>query len=193
MQFSVPAPQAPPNLPTANLAGLKRRTRSPPAQAGPSKPRAPIPTRSPLVSSTSSVPSSYVAGYRIPWVPDTRDMAETDDTEDYQPSMTSIKVKHGGKGKGKMVERRRKGERKTRARKPPQSTGVRNSLRAGTSSTLEDDKIIKEMEGTDAIERVTGSNRVCTKSGTGCISGQYIIATSKASITYVSVQLFISE
>ena len=71
--------------------------------------------------------------------------------------------------------------------------GVRNSLRAGTSSTLEDDKIIKEMEGTDAIERVTGSNRVCTKSGTGCVSGQYIIATSKASIIYVSVQLFISE
>ena len=51
-------------------------------------------------------------------------MAETDNTEDYQPSMTSIKVKHGGKGKGKMVEHRRKGERKTRARKPPQSTGI---------------------------------------------------------------------
>ena len=51
-------------------------------------------------------------------------MAEMDDTEDYQPSMTSIKVKHGGKGKGKMVERRRKGERKMRAWKPPQSTGI---------------------------------------------------------------------
>ena len=73
---------------------------------------------------------------------------------------------------------------------------VRNSLQAGTSLTLEDVKIIKEMEGDrqiDAIEKVTGSNRVCTKSGTGYISGEYIIATSKASIIYVLAQLFISE
>ena len=74
--------------------------------------------------------------------------------------------------------------------------GVRNSLQAGTSSTLEDVKIIKEMEGDqwiDVIEKVTGSNRVCTKSGTGYISGEYIITTSKASIIYVLAQLFISE
>ena len=88
----------------ANLARLKHQTQSPPAHAGPSKPWAPIPTRSPSALSTSLVPSLYVAGYRIPWAPHTRDMAETDNTEDYQPSMTSIKVKHGGKGKGKMVE-----------------------------------------------------------------------------------------
>ena len=51
----------------------------------------------------------------------------------------------------------------------------------GTSSTLEDIKAIKEMEG-DAIVKGTGLNRVCTKSGTGYIPEEYVIATLKASI-----------
>ena len=55
----------------------------------------------------------------------------------------------------------------------------------GTSSTLEDIKAIKEMEGDrriDMIVKGTGSNRVCTKSGTGYIPEEYVIATLKASI-----------
>ena len=55
----------------------------------------------------------------------------------------------------------------------------------GTSSTLEDIKGIKEMEGDqriDTIAKGTGSNRVCTKSGTGYIPEEYLITKLKASI-----------
>ena len=73
----------------------------------------------------------------------------------------------------------------TRTSNKKSLAGVRNTLMTGTSSTLEDIKAIKEMEGDqwiNAIVKGTGSNWVCTKSGTRYILEECVIATLKASI-----------
>jgi hypothetical protein len=123
--FSPPSVRAP-------LPHSKSRPRSPSPIPGPSKPRVPVtaPPRKPSVSSISSAPSSYIAGYRIPWKPGGKtkltaepefvvpdDVTRPDDSDEYEPS---IKVKHDVKGKGKAKEQVKKSER--RVRKEPENT-----------------------------------------------------------------------
>jgi hypothetical protein len=123
--FSPPSVKVP-------LPHSKSRPRSPSPIPGPSKPRVPVsaPPRNPSVSSISSAPTSYIAGYRIPWKPGGKtkltaepefvvpdDVTRPDDSDEYEPS---IKVKHDVKGKGKAKEQAKKSER--RVRKEPENT-----------------------------------------------------------------------
>lgn len=129
-----PIPNAAPVLsekrPVTNLKKTRARSRSP--TPGPSRPRPPVPTAAP--SSLSSIPSSYVAGYRIPGRPTPQNAKSkwSDVSSEYQPSirakpdLPSIKVKPvETKGKRKAINAVPKVEDTSskKPRKQPQSSG----------------------------------------------------------------------